>query len=185
MPRFKQHTDPFVLVDSALQHEVEQFLYLEAELLDDWKFDDWLKLFTEDVHYWMPTRSNRLLRERHLEVSAANEIAFFDETYVHLQQRLDRLATGLAWSEEPPTRTRHLLTNFRIRPVEDNADELDVKVNFLLYANRLEKDVNLFAGEFTNRLRRSPDTLGGWQISRRKIVLDQSTLLAGGLSIFF
>lgn len=183
MPRFKQHTDPYELVDPHLQHEVEQFLFLEAELLDDWKFDDWVKLLTDDVRYWMPTRSNRLLRERHLEVAAPDELAFFDETHEHLEQRLDRLATGLAWSEEPPTRTRRLLSNIRIRTTAD-PDELEVRVNFLLYAQRLEKDLNVFAGEYTNLLRRSPDSLGGWKVARRKIVLDQSTLLAGGLSIF-
>ncbi|MGH9034150.1 MAG: aromatic-ring-hydroxylating dioxygenase subunit beta, partial [Acidimicrobiia bacterium] len=50
-------------VDVELQHEIEQFLYHEANLLDEREFQDWLELFTDDIHYWMPTRYNRLRRE--------------------------------------------------------------------------------------------------------------------------
>ena len=45
-----------------LQHEVEQFLYHEARLLDERKFDDWLALLTDDIHYWMPIRRSTSLR---------------------------------------------------------------------------------------------------------------------------
>ena len=45
---------------TELRLEVEDFLYHEARLLDERRFHEWLDLFTEDVVYWMPTRSNRL-----------------------------------------------------------------------------------------------------------------------------
>ena len=62
-----------------LQHRVEQFLYAEAQLLDDHRYAEWLDLFSSDARYWMPTRSNRLLREHDKEVSVEGEFALFDD----------------------------------------------------------------------------------------------------------
>ena len=45
-----------------LYYEIEQFLLDEADLLDERRFEEWLELMTDDVHYWMPTRANRLAR---------------------------------------------------------------------------------------------------------------------------
>ena len=168
-------------VTLELQHEVEQFLYLEAALLDDGEFHEWLALFAEDIHYWMPTRYNRTRRERDRDSSAANEIAFFDEDLASLKMRVKRLDTGLAWAEDPPSRTRHLVTNVRIRP-RDTSGEYDVTSNFLLYRTRLETDLNIFAGERQDVLRKTGE---GWRIARRKIVLDQNVVLAKNLSVFF
>jgi hypothetical protein len=68
-----ESTDKLVSVE--LQHEIEQFLYVEAELLDDGRFHEWLDLFADDVRYWMPTRYNRTRRERDREFSGSTEIA--------------------------------------------------------------------------------------------------------------
>jgi 3-phenylpropionate/cinnamic acid dioxygenase small subunit len=168
-------------VTVELQHEIEQFLYLEAALLDEGKFHEWLAILAEDIHYWMPTRYNRTRRERDRESSQPNEIAFFDEDLASLKMRVKRLDTGLAWAEDPPSRTRHLVTNVRIRPRAGDA-EYDVASNFLLYRTRLETDLNIFAGERQDVLRK---TVEGWRIARRKILLDQNVVLAKNLSIFF
>ena len=45
-------------MNEDVTREVEQFLYREARLLDERRFHEWLELFTEDVRYWMATRSN-------------------------------------------------------------------------------------------------------------------------------
>src|SRR5205823_11091244 len=84
-------------VDVELQHEIEQFLYHEAALLAEREYRDWLGLFAEDIHYWMPTRYNRLRRELHREFSEPDETAFFDEDYDSLSRRITRLETGMAW----------------------------------------------------------------------------------------
>jgi len=168
-------------VTVELQQEIEQFLYLEAALLDDGEFHDWLGLFAEDIHYWMPTRYNRTRRERDRDSSQPNEIAFFDEDLASLKMRVKRLDTGLAWAEDPPSRTRHLVTNVRIRPRDTNG-EYDVVSNFLLYRTRLETDLNIFAGERQDVLRKMA---AGWRIARRKILLDQNVVLAKNLSVFF
>jgi 3-phenylpropionate/cinnamic acid dioxygenase small subunit len=170
-------------VDRDLQFELEQMLFVEADLLDEWRFEEWIALMAADIRYWMPTRSNRLLRERAKEVAGDDEAAYFDETLEHLEQRLYRLRTGMAWSEEPPTRTRHLVTNARIRPTAEPA-EYRVQASFLCYANRQERDVTIFAGRRTDVWRRAPERAYGWELSFRKILLDQATLLAKGISIF-
>ena len=118
---------------------------VEAALLDDGKFHEWLGILAEDVHYWMPTRYNRTRREREHEFSKPNEIAFFDEDKSSLAMRVKRLDTGMAWAEDPPSRTRHLVTNVQVRQ-RSAADEYDVTSSFLLYRTRLETDLNLFAG---------------------------------------
>jgi 3-phenylpropionate/cinnamic acid dioxygenase small subunit len=171
-----------VRVGTDLQHEIEQFLYDEAALLDEHRYDEWLALFTDDARYWMPVRANRLRREATKEVSGPRDAAFFDETKAHLQQRIQRLETGMAWAEDPLSRTRHLVTNVRIFPQAETGD-LEVQCAFLCYRTRLEREEDLFVGRRTDRLR-SADTEAGWQIAARTILLDQSTLLAKNLSTF-
>jgi 3-phenylpropionate/cinnamic acid dioxygenase small subunit len=170
-------------VDVELQHEVEQFLYHEAALLAEREYRDWLDLFAEDIHYWMPTRYNRLRREMDKEFSAPDEMAFFDENFDSLSRRITRLETGMAWAEDPPSRVRHLFTNVRVVPTEV-ANEFEAHCNFLLYRSRLEHDVEFFVGARSDLLRRV-DRGVGWEIARRKVVLDQSTLNAKNLSMFF
>lgn len=165
-----------------LQHDIEQFLYAEAALLDDRKLEEWFALMAPDVHYFMPVRSNRQQREIAQEVSVVGDIAHFDETHELLYQRVRRFRLGTAWAEDPPSRTRHLVTNVRVRPTEGE-DEYDVESNFLAYRTRLERDQDMFVGQRSDLLRRSSTGLG-WQIARRTILLDQATVLTKNISIF-
>jgi len=171
------------LVEPALQQAVEQFLYYEARLLDDRRFDEWYALLADDIHYFMPTRYNRLKREANREFSGPHEAALFDEDKVSLAQRIRRLHTGMAWAEDPPSRTRHLVSNVMIRPM-NTPGEYEVDCYYLLYRSRLEREVEVFVGMRHDLLRRT-DTPAGWQIARRTIILDQATLLARNLSFFF
>ena len=170
-------------VDIELQHEIEQFLYFEAALLDEREFDEWFDLLADDLHYWMPTRGNRLRREQAKEHAPLGGSAYFDEDKESMRQRLNRLETGLAWAEDPPSRTRHLVSNVRVRETETEG-EYEVDCAYLLYRSRLEREVDIFVGARTDLLRRV-DEAPGWQIARRKIVLDQATLMAKNLSVFF
>ncbi|SFK70007.1 3-phenylpropionate/cinnamic acid dioxygenase subunit beta [Geodermatophilus ruber] len=167
---------------TELQHEIEQFLYAEAALLDRRKLDDWFELMAPDVHYFMPVRSNRLQRELDQEVSGVGDIAHFDETHALLYQRVRRFRLGTAWAEDPPSRTRRLITNVRVAPTEDE-NEYTVESNFLAYRTRLEREQDMFVGQRTDLLRRSNTDLG-WQIARRTILLDQATVLSKNISIF-
>src|SRR3984885_850515 len=108
--------------------EVEQFLYREARLLDERRFNEWLALLTDDIHYWVGARSNRYPRrskaisildpERYVEddMPKADELAILDEDRQTLGMRVERLDTGMAWAEDPPSRTRHLITNIEVAP---------------------------------------------------------------------
>src|ERR1700686_4706103 len=130
-----------------LIREVEQFLYREARLLDARRFHDWLELFTDDVRYWMTGRSNRYPKsskaitildpDRYVEddLSRDDELALLDETKETLVARVARLDTGMAWAEDPPSRTRHLITNIEIEPGEADS-ELKVYCNFIVYRSR-------------------------------------------------
>jgi 3-phenylpropionate/cinnamic acid dioxygenase small subunit len=161
--------------------DVQQFLIKEAWLLDDRRFEDWVELFTDDTFYFMPERMNRLPGDAAKELTKVGELALFEEDKQSLQMRVARLGTGMAWAEEPPSRTRHIVGNVLVEPVEGE-NEVRARSAFLLYRSRLEQDVDLFAGQRDDVLRRVE---GEWKIARRTIVLDQAVLQAKNLSIFF
>ena len=163
-----------------LRDEVKDLLYEEAELLDDRRFHQWLDLFTEDLHYWMLVRENRNSREVAEELSKPRETAFFDDTKETLRMRVARLDTGTAWAETPPSRTRHLISNIRIKGANGHS-ELDVHSNFLVYRTRLDTDQDIYVGTRQDTLRRVDGQL---KIARRTIILDQTILDARNISIF-
>src|SRR4029450_2039316 len=168
--------------------EVETFYYEEAELLDDRRFADWLELLADDLDYWMPTRTNRLRRQQALSIAARGEAAFYDETKESLAGRVGRWGSGMAWAEDPPSRTRHLITNIVVHHVdpsqhrEFSVDDIEVRSAFLVYRNRLQHEENIFAGRRTDILRRVPT---GLQVARRVVLLDQNVLQAKNISTFF
>ncbi|MCL3819411.1 3-phenylpropionate/cinnamic acid dioxygenase subunit beta [Aeromicrobium wangtongii] len=179
-----QHS-PSTSVSLELQRDVEQFLYEEARLLDTWEFRAWLKLLAPDLHYWAPVRENRLYRERKKEQAEPGTSAYFDDTYDEIVQRVERLYTHMAWAEEPPSRTRHLVTNIQVRPTDD-PDELAVDSAFYLHRTRTERDADWIVGGRQDVIRRTaPGSEHPFQIARRTIIFDMSTLLIKNLSSFY
>ena len=176
-----------------LVREIEQFLYREARLLDERRFGEWLDLFTDDVRYWMPVRSTRYPRrskaivvldpDRHEEEELAKdgELGIFDESKETLCRRVARLDTGMAWAEDPPSRTRHLVSNVEVKP-GDHEGEIKVYSNFLVFRGRGETEQDFYVGARRDTLR---SVAGAWKIARRTIILDQNVLLAKNVSIFF
>lgn len=181
------------LPDDRLIREVEQFLYREARLLDSRRFRDWLELFTEDVRYWMINRANRYPRHskaiaildpaRYVESDLAqdDELAILDEDKQTLTARIDRLDTGMAWAEDPPSRTRHIIANIEIEP---GAVEHEIKVhsNFIVYRSRGESEEDFYVGARQDVLRRINGTL---KIASRRLILDQNVISAKNVSVFF
>ena len=173
--------------------EVERFLYREARLLDERRFREWLELFADDVSYWMGARSNRYPRRskaiailspnRYVEddFGREGELAILDESRESLVARIDRLDTGMAWAEDPPSRTRHLITNIEAEPGE-KAGEIRAYSNFLVYRSRGETEQDFYVGARQDVLRREA---AGFKIARRRIILDQNVLLAKNVSVFF
>jgi len=170
-------------VDLPLHHEIEQFLFDEADLLDNRRYDDWFALLDDDLHYYMPVRYNRLRRESDHEFGYSNEVAHFDDDKASIWKRIRRLKTPQAWAEDPPSRTRHIVTNLRCWH-QDNPREILVKCNFHVYRSRLEHQVENFLGGREDLLRRSEDN-SGWRIARRHLFLDQTIVLANNISFFF
>ena len=172
--------------------EVERFLYREARLLDERRFHEWVELFTQDARYWMSSRTSRypatskaigiLDHDRYSEeeLTKADELALFDETKATLRARIARLDTGMAWAEDPPSRTRHLITNIEVED-GDTASELKVYSNYLVYRTRGQTEQDFYVGRREDVLQHIDGT---WKIARRKIVLDQNVLLAKNISIF-
>ena len=180
-------------VRAELLREIEQFLYCEARLLDERRFEAWLALFTDDVRYWMPVRTTRYPRRSKAiavldpgrreedELGKESDLAIFDESKETLGRRVARLDTGMAWAEDPPSRTRHLVTNVEVEPGETEA-EIRVYSNFVVYRSRGETEQDFYVGARRDTLR---NVDGAWKIARRTIILDQNVLLAKNVSIFF
>lgn len=166
--------------DMITQYEVEKFYTDEAALLDHHRYDEWVELFSEDTHYFMPIRRTMSRRELNKEFTKPGEMAYFDDNKLFLRMRVMKLATGTAWAEDPPSRTRHLITNVRIVGTEE--DELTVETNFLLYRTRLKSEEDQWVGRREDVLRRKDR---GFEIARRYIYLDQTVLLSQNLSNFF
>ena len=170
-------------ITPQLQWELEQFLYAEAALRDQRRFRDWYAHLAEDLRYRMPLTFNRLARERDHEYSRDNESFLFDDTKASIHVRLKRLETGMAWAEEPPSRTRHMISNVRVE-AGGAPDAYIVHSYFHLYRSRLERQVDHLVGGRTDLIRRAATALG-WEIVKRDITLDQSTVLSNNLSMFF
>lgn len=168
--------------DLRLQFEIEQFYYYEADLLDSHQYDAWLGLFAADVRYRMPSRANRLMRDRGKENSKEGEVSLFDDDITTLGWRVKQLSQLTHWAENPRSRTRHLVSNVRVVPSAAE-NEFRVHSNFVCYRNRLQDEVDIWAGERQDLLR------GGdgkrFSIAERIVLLDQNVVLSKNLSVFF
>ena len=163
-----------------LKHEVEEFLFMEADLLDSRRYDDWLAVLADDIHYWMPIRRTTTAREVELEFTKPGGMAFFDDDKTVLTLRIQRLSVGRAWAEDPPSRTRRLVTNVRLLDVD--GDEINVGCNFKLYRTRLNSEEDSWIGRREDLLRREG---GVFKLARRHIFLEQTVILSQNMSSLF
>jgi len=163
----------------ALWLELMPFYIREAWLLDERKLKEWLDLFTDDVLYFMPRRKNVPRRESQRELTPLGDLAILEEDKRYLEMRVARLDTGMAWAEDPPSRTRHLIGNLEATPLKNG--EVQTKTAFLVYRSHLETDHQLLSGSREDLLRK---VNGAWKVARRTIVLDANVLLDKNLSVF-
>jgi 3-phenylpropionate/cinnamic acid dioxygenase small subunit len=170
-----------------LAQEIADFLYHEAELLDERRYAEWLDLLADDIRYWMPMRRNVKFGEGEREFTReGTDIAWFDEGKDTLTRRVRQIETGIHWAEEPQSRISHLVSNVQLveaSPSVAAAREVTVRCRFLIYRNRVETETDILVGKREDVLRRADD--GGWLIARRKIILDQNVLLSKNLTFFF
>ena len=164
-------------------YEIEQFLFEEAAALDERRFEDWLIMLAEDLHYEAPSRYNRLPRERDKEWARSGEAKHFEDDKDLMRLRVKRLHTDKSWSEDPPSRTRHVVSNVRVKR-SDSLDAFVVDSAFAVYRARGDDDVETFFGARHDHVRACSSDCG-YEIARRVILFDQTLLLTANLGIFF
>jgi 3-phenylpropionate/cinnamic acid dioxygenase small subunit len=157
--------------------EAHQFLVDEAYLLDAPDYDAWLDTLTDDIRYVMPVR---VTTARGAGFDTSPGMAHFDEDKYSLSQRVGRFATEHAWTEDPPSRLRHFITNVRTF-VEDDR-HLVVESAELLFRSRGDvNDAALVSCGRADLLRRCDDR---WKLARRTIFVDESVLRMQNLAVF-
>ncbi|MGG0791145.1 MULTISPECIES: aromatic-ring-hydroxylating dioxygenase subunit beta [Bacillaceae] len=161
-----------------LKCEFEQWLYDEAQLLDDIEFDDWFDLMHSSLRYQMPVRVNKEGVER---PDYSTEMFTFNDDIELLKLRVDRLKTDYAWAEIPPSRTRRFVSNVRVKEFVEG-EKAVVKSYLLIYRSR-STDIqhDLISGERNDEFIFEE---GKWKLSKRIFIVDQSTINTRNLAIF-
>ena len=143
-----------------LLREVEQFLYREARLADELRYDEWEALWTDDAVYWVPAGGDDIDPERKMSI-------IFDNR-ARIATRVKQLGTGKRHAQTPPSRLRRMLANVElIEPETGHRDDIGAGANFVLYESR-ERGVTAWAGRSRYTLRRVGDEL---RMARKTVVL--------------
>ena len=157
----------------TLREQVEDFLFREAELLDDWRLDDWVALFAEDGRYVVPTTDLP-------DGDPQRDLVFVDDDITRLRARAVRLNSRHAHREYPWSRTRRFVSNVRVK--EAGEGELSVIANVMVYRFRSGEGAP-YVGSVHYKLRRNGDD---FKIAHRRAVLDLEALSwHGAVSIIF
>jgi p-cumate 2,3-dioxygenase beta subunit len=149
------------------RQQVEDFLFQEAALLDEWRLDEWLALFETDATYEVPTT------DRPNEDPHRSQYYVWDD-YELLTARVNRLKSKHAHAENPHSRTRRLVTNVRLG--EMSASSLEVRAAFLIYKIR-DGNVDQFVGRYEHTLAANGE---GLRFRKRRAVLELEVLRPGG-----
>ncbi|MQA17425.1 MAG: 3-phenylpropionate/cinnamic acid dioxygenase subunit beta, partial [Pseudonocardiaceae bacterium] len=147
-----------------------QWLVEEASLLDRQDYVRWLGLMTDDVRYLMPVR---VTTARNAGFDTLAGMSHFDEDLYSLRKRVERFATEHAWTEDPPSRLRHHVSNVRTFAFQD--DHLRVESAVLVFRSRGDiRDADLVSAGRTDLMRH--DSSGQLLLARREIQVDESVL---------
>lgn len=128
----KARVDPAAIAD---------FLFMEAELLDQRRWFDWLDLFAEGGMYWVPLRAD--------QPDPVNHVSLFYEDAMLREVRARRLEEQRAWSQQPLVHSARAVSNIRVR--SDDEDEVIVRSTFMMVESRLPHQ-RILAGFYTHRL---------------------------------
>jgi len=140
---------------------VEDFLYAEAALLDEWRLDEWLTLFAEQCRYVVPSTDLP-------DGDPNHDVVLIDDDHELLEARVERLKSRFAYREYPWSRTRRLITNVR---VAQNGADLLASANFAVH--RFRQGSAAYVGHYEYVLARSGE---GFRIRSRLAVLDNESL---------
>lgn len=158
----------------AVQHNqtisrqtVEDFLYEEAALLDEWRLEEWLDLLTEDATYEVPSTDTP-------DGDPKTTLFLIADDMLRIRSRVKQLLGKSAWAENPRSRTRRLISNVRIRAVE--GEHISVTANFAVYRIRFEQ-MDTYVGRYEYTL---VQRNGALRIRERKAILDLDALRPHG-----
>jgi len=155
-----------------------RWLVEEAYVLDHQDYDAWLDMLAADIHYYMPIRVTTALGAGY---DTAKRMAHFDEDKYSLSRRVARFATEHAWTEDPPSRIRHHLSNIRTFAT-DQSNELVVDSAVLLFRSRGDvREPSIISAGRRDLLRKDGES---WLLARRHILVDESVLRAQNLAVF-
>lgn len=149
---------------------IEEFLYHEAELLDDWRLPEWAQLYTDDAHYDIASLDS----PDPLAADPAQSLFVVSDPKFRIVSRAKRLMKKTAHAEYPHSKTRHLTSNIRLGAIEGG--ERRVRANFVVYRSKGDKTVQ-YMGEAHYRL---AVVDGALRIRHKRLVLDLNTLADQG-----
>jgi len=149
--------------------EVEEFLFHEAALLDEWRLDEWLALLTSDARYEVPSNDRP-------DADPASTLFTIADDMARIRGRVTRLKDRNAHAESPRSRTRRMISNVRI--VGRSGRDLRVEANFVVYRFRRDESIREYVGRYRYVLRAER---GALKIARRQAVLDALELGSMGL----
>jgi p-cumate 2,3-dioxygenase subunit beta len=144
--------------------EVEDFLYHEAALLDDWRLAEWEALLTDDATYYVPPNDQ-------LEGSHRNTLFLVADDRERIRQRVIRINDPNCHAEFPKSRTRRMISNVRIVAVE--GDLITVAANFVCYRFRRYERIREYVGGYRYVLRQAGDS---FRIKERRVHIDAHEL---------
>jgi p-cumate 2,3-dioxygenase beta subunit len=149
------------------RQEVEDLLYREAALLDEWRLEEWLEMLTDDAIYQVPSTDAP-------EGDARNTLFIISDDALRIRSRVKQLLGKSAWAENPHSRTRRIITNVRVSGVD--GDSILVTANFAVYRMRYEA-VDTYVGRYDYKLVCFGKEL---KIRERRAILDNEALRPHG-----
>ncbi|MCW8175302.1 aromatic-ring-hydroxylating dioxygenase subunit beta [Verminephrobacter aporrectodeae] len=156
------------LATLLLEHRLTRFLYDEARLLDEWRLQEWLELFTDDAVYVVPTTD-------HPKAIPSRDLTLIHDDRKRLAYRVKLLLGERAWAENPMSRTRHVVGNIRLASRQDDICRVDS--SFTVHRFR-HGNIQTFIGRYEHEL---AAVEGRIRIRRRTAILDHETLTPHGM----
>jgi 3-phenylpropionate/cinnamic acid dioxygenase small subunit len=135
----------------ALRELVTAFLFEEARLADESRYEEWLGLWTEELHYWVPAGRPDYDRDR--------RISFVNDNRNRLRTRISQLQTGVRYAQTPPSPMRRVVGNIEL--LEVSVEGVRVGSNFVLHelSAQATNDLRVWAGRTTHVLQATDDGL--------------------------
>lgn len=150
----------------------QSLLFEEGNALDERRWEDWLALYTEDAHYWVPAWKSET--ETTSDPDAELSMIYY-ESRAGLEDRVWRLKSGLSVASNPLRRTVHMLSHIQLSGTHESGDAL-VKASGAVHVFDPKRKIqHVFFGLYTFRLRHTGD---GWRISAKTIRLMNDTIPA-------